>query len=132
MWAPPAREEPSVRALRIARGVLLEVNATFGSPAAGTFNALDLVPDAVASFKKSLVNAKEAERRLKDCALASKHGMVGIDNNVVNTATYERIISRYKKNAKKKIRRKRIKETKIPAYGYKAAWAVRFVKWAKQ
>lgn len=132
MWAPPAREEPSVRALRIARGVLLEVNATFGSPAAGTFNALDLVSDAVASFEKSLVDAREAERRLEDCALAGKRGIVDIDGNEVDAAAYKRMIGRYEKDAKEKIRRKRIEETKIPAYGYEAAWAVGFVEWAEQ
>ena len=132
MWAPPAREKPSVRALRIARGVLLEVNATFGSPAAGTFNALDLVPDAVASFEKSLVDAREAERRLEDCALAGKRGIVDIDGNVVDAAAYKRMIGRYEKDAKEKIRRKRIEETRIPVYGYEAAWAVGFVEWAEQ
>ena len=132
MWAPPAREEPSVRALRIARGVLLEVNATYGSPAAGTFNALDLVPDAVASLEKSLVDAREAERRLEDCALAGKRGIVDIDGNEVDAAAYKRMIGRYEKDAKEKIRRKRIEETRIPVYGYEAAWAVGFVEWAEQ
>lgn len=131
VWAPPAREEPSVRALRIARGVLLEVNATFGSPAAGTFNAPDLVPDAVVSFEKSLVDAREAERRLEDYALAGKRGIVGIDGNVVDAAAYKRMMGRYEKDAREKIRR-RIEETRIPPYGYEAAWAVRFVEWAEQ
>lgn len=132
VWAPPAREEPSVRALRIARSVLLEVNATFGSPAAGTFNAPDLVSDAVASFEKSLVDAREAERRLEDCALAGKRGTIGIDGDVVDAAAYKRMIGRYEKDAKGKIRRKRIEETRIPVYGYEAAWAVGFVEWAEQ
>lgn len=132
VWAPPAREEPSVRALRIARGVLLEVNATFGSPAAGTFNAPDLVPDAVASFEKSLVDAREAERRLEDYALAGKRGIVGINGNVVDAAAYKRMMGRYEKDAREKIRRRRIEETRIPPYGYEAAWAVRFVEWAEQ
>ena len=132
VWAPPAREEPSVRALRIARGVLLEVNATFGSPAAGTFNAPDLVPDAVASLEKSLVDAREAERRLEDYALAGKRGIVGINGNVVDAAAFKRMMGRYEKDAREKIRRRRIEETRIPLYGYEAAWAVRFVEWAEQ
>jgi len=132
VWAPPAREEPSVRALRIARGVLLEVNATFGSPAVGTFNAPDLVPDAVASFEKSLFDAREAEQRLEDYALAGKRGIVGIDGNVVDAAAYKRMMGRYEKDAREKIRRRRIEETRIPPYGYEAAWAVRFVEWAEQ
>lgn len=132
VWAPPAREELSVRALRIARGVLLEVNATFGSLAAGTFNAPDLVPDAVASFEKSLVDAREAERRLEDYALAGKCGTVGIDGNVVDAAAYKRMMGRYEKDAREKIRRRRIEEARIPPYGYEAAWAVRFVEWAEQ
>ncbi|OCK98211.1 uncharacterized protein K441DRAFT_345999 [Cenococcum geophilum 1.58] len=132
VWAPPAREEPSVRALRIARGVLLEVNATFGSPAAGTFNAPDLVPDAVASFEKNLFDAREAEQRLEDYALAGKRGIVGIDGNVVDAAAYKRMMGRYEKDAREKIRRRRIEETRIPLYGYEAAWAVRFVEWAEQ
>lgn len=132
VWAPPAREEPSVRALRIARGVLLEVNATFGSPAAGTFNAPDLVPDAVASFEKSLVDVREAERRPEDCALAGKRGIVGINGNMVDAAAYKRMMGRYEKDAREKIKRRRIEETRIPPYGYEAAWAVRFVEWAEQ